>query len=328
MNTRLAESYEVPGETLDAHALAARVEPAWPESAIPDGVRVVVVGVDVQDDRVELIVLGVGLGLELWLLAYHVILSDPLAAETWESVDEVLRSPHTREDGVALPVRATCVDSGHRTQQVYDYARTRSKRGWRVHAIKGVPGRGKPIWDKRVRHGSKNKARQAGIFYAVGVDTAKDTLAAYLRRREPGPGYVHIPDRLVRQMPDLLDQLASEKRTKTRDSKGREVWTWDKLTSSTRNEAWDCLVYALAAVHSLIVSGLRLEAGGAVAPAPRQPSPAATPDAHPDAPPRAPVAAPRPAPLPTPRRRPGGGRDDWSGGGRGPRPRGRDGDWF
>jgi len=180
VNVRLSETFETPGDVLDPGVLARRVEASW-GNVIPDGVKVIVIGVDVQDDRIEALILGVGLGLEMWILDYRVILSDPIASETWESLDEVIRSRYTRADGATLAVRATVIDSGHRTQQVYDYCRTRQKRGWKVYAVKGLAGKGKPIWDRKVRRSGRYKT--LGTFFAVGTDTIKDSLQSYLRIR-------------------------------------------------------------------------------------------------------------------------------------------------
>lgn len=48
VNIRLAQTFSEPGETIDAHVLADRVEPDWGER-IPAGVRVITCATDVQD---------------------------------------------------------------------------------------------------------------------------------------------------------------------------------------------------------------------------------------------------------------------------------------
>ena len=255
-NTRLAESYETPGDTLDPHALGRRVEPSWPGETAPEAVRIITTGTDVQDDRLETLVVGWGLGWEAWLLDYHVILRDPRDAECWRRHDEILRHRYTTPDGRTLPVGVACVDRGHLSQQVLEY--TARRRG--VHAVKGVDGTPRDaVWDKRIRKADRNKAR-AATYYAVRVVPAKDTLAAMLRVTAPGPRYVHIPQRLIDEHPDILDQLTSERRTSVRDRKGRRQIGWVKAVEGRRNEAWDCFVYALAGAHSLSLGGLRLEA--------------------------------------------------------------------
>ena len=57
VNIRLAEVFSAPGETIDAHVLAERVEPDWGER-IPAGVRVITGATDVQDIRASLVVTG------------------------------------------------------------------------------------------------------------------------------------------------------------------------------------------------------------------------------------------------------------------------------
>ena len=89
VNVRLAEVFSEPGETLDAHELQDRVEPDWGET-IPEGVRVVTCATDVQDNRLETITVGWGLGWEMWILDYSVILSDPRDQDAWNRNDDVI----------------------------------------------------------------------------------------------------------------------------------------------------------------------------------------------------------------------------------------------
>lgn len=272
VNTRLAEAWEDKGEGADALTLENRVE-EW-GAAVPTGARVLTAGVDVQDTRLEIEVVAWGLGLESWSVAYHVIPTDPLDVSTWRALDAILtREFPTDVPGATMRITAACVDSGFRTQAVYDYVRNRAR--WRVYATKGRAGR-IPIWDRRPRKGGKKKDR--GVFYLVGVDTAKDSVASYLAIRAPGPGYCHFPASRLDDVPDYFRQLAAERRVKSRDRRGRESWTWKLIADGRRNEALDCRVYALAAVHSLTVGGLRLDAPAPVptvaAAVPVMPSPA------------------------------------------------------
>ena len=259
VNTRLAQVFSQPGDLVPASTLAKRVEPSWGDT-IPDGVKAIVVGGDVQDDRVELMVAGVGAGREWWLLDYFIIPSDPLDDETWRQVDQVLRRTYIRDDGTVLRPRAGALDSGFRTQKVYEFCNRRR----RVYATKGVPGKGKAIWPRKARKSTRYK--QSFRFFDVGVDTAKDAAQSYLRIHREGPGYVHIPDHILSKVPDFLDQLSSEKRIRTKDSKGRQQWVWQKVTEAARNEAWDTFVLCIAASHALSMGGLDLRAPAPAAP--------------------------------------------------------------
>ncbi len=275
VNTRLAESFEEPGEQIDPNALANRLDPDW--DAVPAGVLCIVIGVDVQDDRVEVVTLGIGAGWEMWILAYNVILSDPLDRQTWAALDDLVLRRWQTEDGRTLRAAATCVDSGHRTQSVYDYARTRKK--WGVRAIKGVGGPAKPIWDKAIRRAGKLKHQ--GQFYAVGTDTTKDKLHECLKVTLPGPKFLHVPARIPRTYPDWFEQLTAERKVNYRE-KGKEVRGWRLVTEGRRNEVLDTMVYALAAAYSVQMGrpgffDARVEAPGATvepaAPAPSAPAP-------------------------------------------------------
>ena len=254
VNIRLAQVFSPPGEALDAHFLATHVEPDWGDE-IPEGVRVITIGTDVHDNRLETMVVGWGVGWEAWILDYAVIWSDPRMNDAWSRHDELIREQRKTEDYRKLRAAASCVDSGYLPQTVLEY--TQRRRPWNVFAIKGVDSKG-AIWDKKIRNYGRNKTK--GTFFAVHVNTAKDDLQAAFRITTPGPKYIHIPDRLIEEHPDLLDQLSSEHRVKTRNRKGREVVEWKKITESRRNEAWDCMVYALAAAHCLTMGGLRLDA--------------------------------------------------------------------
>ena len=251
VNTQLGQTWEERGQQVDAGSLASRTED-WGD-LVPAEVRVLTAGVDVQDDRLEVEVVGWGFGMEAWSIAYHVIQSDPLDQQTWRDLDDILRRMWPRIKGAPMKISATCVDSGFRTQAVYDY--TRVRRRWRCYAVKGMVGR-RPIWDKKVRRSGKSKSR--ATFFLVGTDTAKDAIAGYLKVSTPGPGYWHFPEKRSQQIPDYFEQLAAEQRMRVKDRRGHKRWEWRKFSDSRRNEALDCRVYALAALHSLMVGGLRL----------------------------------------------------------------------
>ena len=307
VNTRLADTWEDRGERIDSTAVEAR-ERFDPAAKLPTTIRALTAGVDVQDDRLELEVVGWGAGMESWSLGYYVIPTDPLDKGTWQALDEILTQTWRREDSVDLSVAAVCVDSGFRTQAVREYCRGRARR--RVMAIKGVAGGGRPIWDRKVRKSGRNK--DMGTFYAVGVDTAKDALQGYLRITEEGPGYCHFP---IGRDAAYFAMLTAEKRCKVKDRRGRESWEWRKAHEGVRNEALDCRVYALAALHSLLASGLRMERVARTGPA--RPAPRPEPKPAPSSPLQ---STPRPSPPDNrgvPSRDPRGPVRPFSGGGRG-----------
>jgi phage terminase large subunit GpA-like protein len=271
INIRHAKTFGIAGDTIDAHVLQDRVEPDWGEF-LPAGIKVIVTGTDIHPERRETMVLGIGVGWEMWVLDYVVNLSSPIDGIGWTELDQLIAKEYPFEDGRRQKAAASCVDGRFSEQQVLEYCHRRNRR--RIYAIMGLPGKG-AIWPRELSKGGKNKDK--GIYYQVRVDTAKNDLYAHLRIETPGAKYVHIPDRLVALFPDFLDQLTAERRVKSKHGR----WTWEKITKNRRNEVWDTFVYCLAAAHSLVMGGLRLNV-------PATPAPASAPPPRPQLPPQSP----------------------------------------
>lgn len=240
-NTYLAETWQDRGEELADWMLIERREALLPVRA---EISLITAGVDVQDDRLEVSLLGHSGNTpdEVYVLAHHVLRGDPSTQHLWDSLDDLLLTPLQNETGDDVPIRATAIDSGgHFTQAVYAYAKGKSGRG--VFAIKGVGGEGRPL----VGRASRNNVGKCPLF-PVGVHTAKDLIFKRLQIEEPGPGYVHFDAALDEE---YFKQLTSESLV-TRFRRGVKKREFVKLRR--RNEALDCLVYAIAALHILGVS--------------------------------------------------------------------------
>ena len=234
VNTYLGETWEEQGEQVDDYAIAARRESYG--DTLPLEVVLLTAGVDVQDDRLEVEIVGWGRDDESWSVDYRTVYGDPSSPTVWRDMDSLLDQQFEREDGSILMVRSTCVDSGgHHTNSVYNFVRPRE--GKRVFAIKGVGGEGKPLVGKPGR----NNIGKIKLF-PVGVDTAKDVLFSRMRIVEPGPGYMHFP---LSRSDEYFRQLTAEKLV-TRYHKGFARREWVKIRP--RNEALDVRVYAMAAL--------------------------------------------------------------------------------
>jgi phage terminase large subunit GpA-like protein len=218
----------------------ARAEPF--RAPVPAGGLVLTAGVDMQQDRLEVEVVAWGHGEESWSVDYAVLWGDPLQADVWDDLEELLSSTWLHESGAHLPILAACVDTGGtggNTQAAYDWLR--GKTGRRIFGVKGVGGWGRPIVASPTRKRSGKTARKVDLFL-VGTDEAKLTVMRRLAVERPGPGFCHVPsDRGV----DWFHQLTAEK-LMTRYVKGFPVREWHQ--TRPRNEALDCRVYALAAL--------------------------------------------------------------------------------
>ncbi|SDS25946.1 Phage terminase, large subunit GpA [Halopseudomonas litoralis] len=256
-NTTLGEVWEAAqGEKVDWELLYARRE-VYP--TVPELGLTLQGGIDTQDDRYEGRVWAVGAGEEMWLVDRWILYGDPASEELRRKVGLKLHQQYTRADGVVMRVERWCWDSGgHYTDEVYAESR---KHGvmW-VIPIFGANTYGKPIAN------FPRKRNRARVYSTeVGTDNAKELIYNRLKNQPdiakcaaPQPGVIHFPANDDICDEDELKQLTAEtKRLKV--VQGRRVYRWD--AGGRRNEALDCLVYALAALRiSQQRFGLDLEA--------------------------------------------------------------------
>lgn len=238
VNTSLGETWKEATEGIDPNGLLKRKE-NWGRIA-PNGAIVITAGVDVQGDRLETEIIGWGIGQESWSLQYHVLHGDPAQPKVWEDLDAVLNQTIKTADGRTLAVACMCVDTGgHHTQKVYEFCKNREHQ--RVYAIKGASQIGKPLVSK---FSKANKLRVK--LFSIGTDTAKQMIYSRLKIHQPGPGYCHFP---AEYPEEYFKQLTSE-RIQTRFVNGHPTRVW-VIPKGRRNEALDCRVYGLAALHIL-----------------------------------------------------------------------------
>jgi phage terminase large subunit GpA-like protein len=244
-NTVLGESYEIKGEQPEHLPLKLRAEP-YALATVPAGALLLLAGVDMQGDRLEIKVKGYGRGQESWLIDYQRIYYAPGAkrpsAAEWDQLIALRDKAYQHAGGQTLRITAMLVDSGYLTQEAYDFCRKWSRK--HVIATKGLSQRGKAILGRPtlqdVNH--NGKMIKAGVqLWPIGTDTGKELVYTRLGIREPGPGYMHFP----RELPDeYYEQLTAEKRVPRR-VRGVEINEWIKTRE--RNEALDLEILCQAA---------------------------------------------------------------------------------
>lgn len=218
---------------------------------VPQGVLVVILSVDVQETRLELLCTGYGLNEESWELDHRVISGDTTLGDAWDDLRGYLNAQKfTREDGSILGIAACGIDSGYQTKMVYEFAR---KTRGRVYVLKGVTGE-RPI----VSAGQRQPKTRIDL-YSVGVDPAKDVL--FGRLINPGPARLHFS---MRCDEEFFLQLTAEKAVIKR-RRGFDYREWIKIRP--RNEILDLYVYSLATLYALN------PVWRALAATPRQPKP-------------------------------------------------------
>lgn len=243
-NTRLGESWADTSRDIKHAVLATRAEPV-PLRSIPQGCLILTAGVDVQDDRVEVQILGWGWdgkAQRCWVVDYHVLYGSPAEHSVWDGLADYLAKPLTNAFGKTMLPEATAIDTGHHTHSVYSFVRDRRAR--RAIAIKGSSTPGKPLLGKPslqdVRRGGRVEKKGVAL-YTVGTDTGKFILYARLN----GDAERTAPDRLIRFPEGLDESYYSGLVSETFDAR-KNRWV---IKKGRRNEPLDTWNYAHMATH-------------------------------------------------------------------------------
>ncbi len=246
-NTRLARCFDSADERIDAAELKKRAED-YPLRTVPRNALVLTAAVDVQGNRLEVIVMGWGEGLERWVVDYAVLNGSPAEEEVWNELDKILQTPLLNNFGRPMAIGACGIDSGgHATQDVYRFTRSRRRR--KILALKGASRPGKPVISSKpslvdVNWRGRSEKRGAELWM-IGTDTAKDWLMDRWHFAE-GPGAIHFS----KDLPDFFyDQLVAESK-QIRYRKGHAISEWVKKPGEP-NECLDLCVYNLAMAQYL-----------------------------------------------------------------------------
>jgi phage terminase large subunit GpA-like protein len=235
-NTILGQAWRESGEEIDDTALISRAE-AFVLDAIPKEVLLITAGVDLQDDRAEVSIVGWSRKREAFVLGHAIIWGTPDDDTVWHELDELLKTRWQHPLGGLISVDAAAVDSGDGewTQRVYNFCFPRASR--RVMAIKGMYGTRPDIL------ASKGKMKGGGRLWIAGVDGIKTQIFSRLQRGQ-GIKFSHSLEAVY------YEQLASERRV-VRYKRGQPVRRFERITGRARAEALDCLTYNFAARAAL-----------------------------------------------------------------------------
>lgn len=242
-NTTLGESFAYRESRGVPDALYERREKYKAE--VPRGVLVLTMGIDVQDNRLEYEVVGWGRSEESWGIQRGVIPGRADDPTTWQPVDELLDRAWELENGKALRIAVTFVDSGgHFTEEVYDACRRRLAR--RVYPIKGDNKEEGPY----VRLAKTQKSTKHGLnLFILNVSAGKEAIMYASGVDKPGPRYMHYPDNEEAGYDEeYFRGLISETRVY---SKSKHKMIWEKIYE--RNEPLDMRNYARAAFKGFTI---------------------------------------------------------------------------
>ncbi|MFJ1255983.1 phage terminase large subunit family protein [Cupriavidus sp. CuC1] len=234
----------------------SRKDSALERYIVPDETRCLIASVDVQGGtgaRFVVQVHAIGPHLEQWLVDRYSITEsaregmggmapiDPASyVEDWDLITErVVRSTYrTSIEGQELRVKLTVVDSGGEdgvTDKAYDWYRSMRRQGYaqRIILIKGASSR-TALMMRLSMVGGKNGKEGDVPLYNLNPNLMKDAVWTGLKRRSPGPGYIHLPKWPAQA---FFDELL---RSEVRMPNG----TWSQVRK--RNEALDLAYYIRA----------------------------------------------------------------------------------
>jgi phage terminase large subunit GpA-like protein len=256
VNSSQGLPYAFGGQQTDETALAAK-SLDYAEHTVPAGGLLLTAGIDVQRDRLAIVLRAWGRGEESWLVWWGELFGQTAVPGrgAWEELDVVLERQYAHELGGALRVSAVSIDSGDgvTAEAVYHYVR--GKKTARVMAVKGASEQAseREIFSapRQVDTTRQHKSAKFGLrVYSVGVGRAKDLIlgddsAGRIRLDGFGPGRMHC---YAGVRPDYWEQLLAEVKAAHPQRRHKRVWI---RRAGQRNEALDCEVYALHAARSL-----------------------------------------------------------------------------
>lgn len=254
-NTLFGELWEDRGDIVEEESIFShredygQCEDGSPAD-LPDGVLVLTMGVDVQDNRLEYEVVGHGHYGETWGITRGMMMGSPGDKDTWQQLDDLVDHAYKFANGKALKISMTCIDSGgHFTQEVYENCKARLNK--RVFPIKGKGGEGIPYVSPPSKVPIRDNKRNLTWLYVLGVDAGKTAIMNSLKVETPGPRYAHFnKDPAAGYDSAYFSGLLSEKLTLVHTGAG-DKWKWEKIPGHERNEPLDCRNYALAAFRIL-----------------------------------------------------------------------------
>lgn len=283
INTVLGETWEDQGEAPDWDRLYRRAG-THEVGTVPDGVKKITAGVDVQKDGCYYSVWGWGAKKQSWSIAAGFIEFDTANEKEWVALDELLTRVFKRDNGEEYAIAKMAIDSGYNATQVYTYAQR-----WRgrVIATKGQSKQRVIIQSPKKTDLRKNgkQLRRGGRVWNVGVDILKQELYGWLRiEKTDAPGYCWF----AQHGEEFFKQLTAEQLIPVKDKYHRIRREW-QVIAGRENHYLDTRVYARAAAYLIGVDRLKDEE----TPAPKPPDAPSEPIAEtrePPPPPRQPAS--------------------------------------
>ena len=252
VNSWLAEVWEekIEETTVDKVRNLSR---DYDAGVITDDVFVLTAGVDVQKDHFYYVIRGWGYCEESWLIKAERV-------EYWEDiVDRLFKTEYKRIGSEeTLSVYLTCVDSGYRTDEVYQFCRF-----WhdKTKAIKGqdqlTDGRFYRATKIDINSRTGSVIHNGLVLWNINTMQYKDKINRLVNSKDP------VKWHLFKNISDeYLSQFTAEHKVLIRNrNTGAAKEVWQKKREAIANHYLDAEVYAVAAADIIRALNIRREEG-------------------------------------------------------------------
>jgi phage terminase large subunit GpA-like protein len=263
INTGFGELYAIKGDAPKPEDIRESLSAPYRYGSVPRGVQRIYVTVDVQKRQLPFVIRGWGYGYESWLIEAGELygIGDTDQPDVWDRLTKLCMRAL---DG--MPVNAVAVDSGFRTDVVYDWCYQNGKAAF---ATKGMDAPRK-IYNKSEIEFSRvgSKAIASVDLWTFADKHFKAWVHGRLNRPQDAPDAFHIPEGDWDYADEYCRQLVAEQQLRL--ASGRTIW----IGGSKQHDFLDCEAMQAFLAHACGVRDLQpLDAPAPVVhrPAPRKP---------------------------------------------------------
>ena len=245
VNGWLAEPWEPAATRMNSDAVM-ELERSYERMTVPKEAQLITCGVDVQMNHMWYEVRAWGPRITSWLIDYGRV-------ETWAEIEDILDRPWKCEDGAEALINLMFLDSGYRTEEVYEFCAAHSGLAFPTKGSSSTIVKS-PLIESQVE-----RAEWGGLkLFIVDTKYYKNFIAGRIRPTSENPARWFVYKGVHRE---YAEQICSEHLVKEVDGRGNVKEIWKPVTEHTPNHLLDCSVLATAAAERMRVRYLTAEGG-------------------------------------------------------------------
>jgi phage terminase large subunit GpA-like protein len=233
INTDFGELFRVGGDAPLWTAVAERKK-GYRQGEMPEGVRLLTAGVDVQKDRLVYVVRGWGIRYESWLIEHGELFGETEKPEVWSDLQNIINSSWNGKSIIRMTV-----DSGYQTDRVYQFCRDN-----RALALptKGRDSLDKPFKAESIDINLRGKVIKKGIqLWHFNTDIMKSWVHSRIEWPADQPGGWWLPQ-------DVSDDYCKQIVSEARAVKPSGKVSWIKISRHNHYLDAEALAYLAAKI--------------------------------------------------------------------------------